>query len=115
MARKKKVFQQAATFSPAPAGKAESFSDSLKALIHGLFGAKKVYKPTQYEVAQYFLTPREREIAYLAALGFSEMEIADALGMNLQTVRVHVRNVMGKMELGDLRDLREFFSTPPSE
>lgn len=111
MARKKKKFEQAASFSLAPVGKAESFTDSLRALVDGLFGTKKVkYKPTQQEVVDYYLTSREREVAYLAALGFSAHEIADALGMNFQTVRVHIRNLLNKMDLEDVRDLKEFFA-----
>lgn len=113
MSRKKKEFKQSATFALAPAGKPESFIDSLRSLVNGLFGSKKIkYKPTQREVADYYLTSREREIAYLAALGFSPHEIADALGMNFQTVKVHLRHALNKMELDDPRDLREFFAPP---
>lgn len=115
MSSKKKEFKQAASFSLAPVGKSESFTDSLRSLINGLFGAKKKYVPTQQEIAEYFLTPREREVAYLAALGFSAHEIADALGMNFQTVNVHVRNVLNKLELNNPRDLREFFAPRSQE
>lgn len=91
----------------------DSFPDSLRALVHGLFGSKpQPFKPTQQQIADYYLTPREREVAYLAALGFSHAEIADALGMNFQTVRVHLRNVLNKMELDQPRQLRDYFSRP---
>lgn len=85
----------------------------MRTLIHGLFGKKKPYQPTREQVADFYLTPREREIAYLAALGFSVQEIADALAMNFQTVRIHLRHILTKMELDDPRELREYFSRNP--
>lgn len=81
----------------------------LRALANGLFGKRRKYHPSAQEVADYYLTPREREIAYLAALGFSDVEIADALGMTFQAVRTHLRAVLTKMELDDPRALCAYF------
>jgi DNA-binding NarL/FixJ family response regulator len=108
MTRKKKQLNQSVASVAPRAVKAASLSESLRSLINGLF-ADKPYKPTLQQIADYYLTPREREIAYLAALGFSIQEIADALGMNFQTVRQHLRHILTKMELNDPRELREFF------
>lgn len=109
MARpKKKLDQTAARITMRPNTGAKA-SNSLRALIHGLF-QEQPYQPTQQQIADLYLTPREREIAYLAALGFSIQEIADALGMNFQTVRQHLRHILDKMRLNDPRELREFFS-----
>lgn len=111
MSQKKKKLNQSAPIPFGHAAPAASLSDSLRDLIHGLFDKKKQsYRPTQQQIADYYLTPREREIAYLAALGFSHHEIADALGMNFQTVRQHLRNILTKMELDEARDLRDYFS-----
>ncbi|SRR5581483_2915600 len=112
MPRKKK-FEQSIAVVPPPAARSGTFSDTLRALVNGLFGIKKPYQPTLRQVADYYLTPREREIAYLAALDFTDHEIADALGMNFQTVRVHLRNIYHKMQVEDARALREFFSERP--
>ncbi len=109
MSRKKKVLKQSAAMLNARPASSASLSDGLRALINGLFEPKP-YQPTQQQIADYYLTPREREIAYLAALGFSIQEIADALGMNFQTVRQHLRHILDKMDLNDPRELREFFS-----
>src|SRR5436189_5215237 len=106
MSHKKKDLKQVAA-SPFHGGvPAASLSDSLRSLINALFGSKGPYQPTQQQIADYYLTPREREIAYLAALGFSVQEIADALGMNFQTVRQHLRSVLTKMQLDEVRELR---------
>lgn len=43
------------------------------------------------------LTPREREIVSLVALGASGPEIADELHISHNTVRTHVRNAMDKL------------------
>ena len=111
MPRKKKTFQQSVTFPTKRVQTSDTISGGLRSLIQGLFNQQKPYQPTQQEIVEYFLTPREREIAYLAALGFSVYEIADALGMNFQTVRQHVHNILKKLQLDDPRDLREFFSS----
>ena len=43
------------------------------------------------------LTPREREVVQLVALGSTGPEIADELGIAHETVRTHVRNAMDKL------------------
>lgn len=110
MSRKKKKLNQSASLPYDRAAPANSFSDALRDLINGLFDKKKPFQPTQQQIADYYLTTREREIAYLAALGFSHQEIADALGMNFQTVRQHLHNILTKMQLNEVRELREYFS-----
>lgn len=107
---KPKKRKQLTVRAPQDLTSSTSLAESLRALIHGLFDTQKPYHPSQQEIADYYLTPREREIAYLAALGFSIQEIADALGLNFQTARQHLRNVLNKMELNDPRELREFFT-----
>ncbi len=82
----------------------------LRALIAKLFGTPPDADSVRQEVIEYHLTPREREIAYLAALGFSDKEIADALVMNFQTVRVHLRNLLNKLQLKHASELRDYFS-----
>jgi DNA-binding NarL/FixJ family response regulator len=109
MTRKKKKFEQSVTLPFNRVGTATTFSDALRALVNGFFGKKKPYYPTQQQIADYYFTPREREIAYLAAVGFSEKEIADALGLNFQTVRVHLSHVLDKMQVESTRELREYF------
>jgi DNA-binding NarL/FixJ family response regulator len=105
MARKKKKFEQSASY----VGTSESFASHLRTLINGLFGDNPTYQPTRQEIAEYYLTPREREIAYLAAVGFSVQEIGDALGMNFQTVRVHLHHVLQKLQLDNVAELRDYF------
>ncbi|HZQ08956.1 MAG TPA: LuxR C-terminal-related transcriptional regulator [Anaerolineae bacterium] len=109
MTRKKKEYEQSAALPFDRVTTSESLSGSLRTLVNGLFGKKKAYQPTTQQIADYYLTPREREVAYLAALGFGEKEIADALGMNFQTVHVHLRNVLNKMDVESVRALREYF------
>jgi DNA-binding CsgD family transcriptional regulator len=43
------------------------------------------------------LSPREKEIVHLVALGLTGPEIADELHISHDTVRTHVRNAMTKL------------------
>lgn len=43
------------------------------------------------------LTPREREVMRLSAIGLTSVEIADQLGMSPRTVNQHVDNVVDKL------------------
>lgn len=109
MAPKKKELHQSAALTGARVGSDAAVSEGLRALVNGLFGKKKPYRPSPQEIADYYLTLREREVAYLAALGFSDQEIGEALGMTFQAVRVHLHRVLVKMQVADARELREYF------
>nr|MBS1901244.1 AAA family ATPase [Actinomycetota bacterium] len=52
------------------------------------------------------LTPREREVAALAAEGRTNAEIAQALGISVKAVAFHMGNVLRKLGLGSRRQLR---------
>ncbi|WP_096274478.1 response regulator [Paucisalibacillus globulus] len=47
------------------------------------------------------LTEREKEILLLVAQGKTNQEIADELFIALKTVKVHVSNILGKLEVQD--------------
>lgn len=51
------------------------------------------------------LTPRERELVQLLAEGKSNKEAADVLGISLNTVETHRKNVMSKLRLRSASDL----------
>ncbi|MBM7518675.1 helix-turn-helix transcriptional regulator [Nocardioides nitrophenolicus] len=53
------------------------------------------------------LSAREREIARLAAVGHTNREIADRLGIAQPTVAFHIRNVLAKLGLTSRRELRD--------
>ena len=108
MTKRPRKYEQSAsaTYGPTSGSK---LALALEAIIARLFGASPA-GPTRQEIIDYHLTPRERRIAYLAALGFSDKEIADALVMNFQTVRVHLRNLLDKLKLDDVQELHKYFS-----
>lgn len=47
------------------------------------------------------LSPRERQVLQLIARGHSNRQIARQLGIGEQTVKTHVSNILGKLELQD--------------
>jgi ATP/maltotriose-dependent transcriptional regulator MalT len=51
------------------------------------------------------LTPRERQVAGLAAQGMSNREIAEALFVTLKTVEWHLRHAFDKLGVSSRRDL----------
>jgi DNA-binding NarL/FixJ family response regulator len=54
------------------------------------------------------LTPRERDILKLLALGRSNKEVATALQISVKTVDVHRANIMRKLKLPTYSDLIQF-------
>lgn len=58
------------------------------------------------------LTPREREIATMAAAGRTSRDIADELVISVRTVDNHLASVYRKLDLGGRRDLPDLFLSP---
>jgi DNA-binding NarL/FixJ family response regulator len=68
-------------------------------------------------VAHAALSPREVEVATLAALGSSDREIAESLIVSIRTVHAHLRSVYSKLGIGgrgDLAALGWLFADPRS-
>jgi DNA-binding NarL/FixJ family response regulator len=51
------------------------------------------------------LTPRQREVARLVAMGLSNREVAGKLYVSLRTVENHLYQVYVKLDVSDRRDL----------
>jgi two-component system response regulator NreC len=51
------------------------------------------------------LTPREREVFQLLAVGQSNKEVANALGMSLGTAKKHRENLQRKLEVNSAAEL----------
>lgn len=52
------------------------------------------------------LTPREREVFMLASRGLLNAEIADELFLSEKTIKTHLRNIYGKLDLNSKAELR---------
>lgn len=72
-------------------------------ITHGL--EREVLR-ARTEQALAELTPREREVAWLAARGHTNREIARALVISEETVKTHVHNALSKFGLRKKSDLR---------
>jgi DNA-binding NarL/FixJ family response regulator len=55
------------------------------------------------------LTPRERQVAELAARGMSNREIAETLVVTLKTVEFHLKHTYRKLGVGSRHQLRASF------
>lgn len=51
------------------------------------------------DVQPNILTEREREVLQFVARGLSNRDIADRLGISLKTVKVHVSNILQKLQI----------------
>jgi DNA-binding NarL/FixJ family response regulator len=72
------------------------------------------------EEALDVLTPREREVFFLASRGLRNSEIASELYLSEKTIKTHLRNIYNKLNLTSKAELRLFavkmglVSEPPS-
>lgn len=73
-----------------------------KFIVDGFLGKRHDY---QWHTKIVELTPREREILQLIAEGFSSKEIQKRLSLSLNTVLVHRKNIMYKLDIHKQADL----------
>jgi DNA-binding NarL/FixJ family response regulator len=62
-------------------------------------------EPRERIPVQYLLTPRELDVLRMLAQGFSNKEIASALGMSVRTVESHHANILARLSADSLGDL----------
>ena len=60
------------------------------------------------EESLHALTPREREVFFLASRGLKNTEIAGRLYLSEKTIKTHLRNIYNKLNLTSKADLRLF-------
>ncbi|HSJ55389.1 MAG TPA: response regulator transcription factor [Anaerolineae bacterium] len=63
---------------------------------------------SRQEEALEGLTPREREVFFLASRGLRNAEIADELYLSEKTIKTHLRNIYNKLSLTSKAELRLF-------
>jgi DNA-binding NarL/FixJ family response regulator len=81
----------------------EEFVAALRTVAHGgvVLTAEQLARVASVPASPSpVLTPRELEVLRLLAEGKSNQQIARALGVTVGTVRTHVGNILGKLEVG---------------
>lgn len=68
----------------------------------------KVHNDITGETVSDILTPSEFNVAMLASKGFCNDEIADFLGISVNSVRAHLRNIFIKLDIESRKDLYRF-------
>ncbi len=69
-------------------------------------GLEREHLRARAEAALEVLTPREREVARLTVRGYTNRQIAQALVISPETVKTHLRNLLGKFGLPSKAELR---------
>ena len=69
-------------------------------------GLDAYYAQSLFWNAWESLTPRERDIAALTCLGYTNRQMAGRLGISVETVKTHVANTLRKFDLRSKADLR---------
>ncbi|HLR22655.1 MAG TPA: response regulator transcription factor [Pseudogracilibacillus sp.] len=62
---------------------------------------KMMHRMRQKNLPHESLTPREFEVLLLVAEGKSNLDISEELYIAVKTVKVHISNILGKLELDD--------------
>jgi two-component system NarL family response regulator len=65
-------------------------------------------KTTRRDESLHALTPREREVFFLASQGLKNSEIATELYLSEKTIKTHLRNIYNKLDLASKAELRLF-------
>jgi two-component system, NarL family, response regulator len=84
----------------------DTLADDLPRIVREVHAGGRPLPPDvqaklQERAAQPKLTPREIEVIRLVAAGRRDKEIAIALSISSETVRVHVKNIFTKLGVGD--------------
>jgi len=87
-------------FSPAALERARSLFAAIN-LLHDSLVAPKPTSTPMFEQ----LTPREREVAALAAEGFQNLQIAARLGTSVHTVRRQMEAIFRRLRIGNRTEL----------
>ena len=53
------------------------------------------------------LSPREQQVAALTCLGYTNRQIAARLSLSPETIKTHIRHMLGKFELASKAELRQ--------
>lgn len=68
-------------------------------IVENLQGAQRPAGNSRNEEADIGLTARERDVLNLISKGYSNREVSELLGISMQTVPVHARNIYRKLEV----------------
>lgn len=57
------------------------------------------------------LSSREQQVAALACLGYANAEIAKQLGVSIDTIKSHIRNIFSKFSINNRKELQLLLSS----
>jgi DNA-binding NarL/FixJ family response regulator len=86
---------------------------STSSLLNDLLASILADRRTRRELEDHWnaLTMREQQVVALICLGYTNRQIAARLGISVETIKSHVRNVLLKFRIHSKTDLRLMFSS----
>jgi DNA-binding CsgD family transcriptional regulator len=99
-------------FHPVLISLAEQQQSSPDKMVSDLLNEALSHRQLDADLANRWqsLSPREQQIAALTCLGYTNPQIATRLGLAVETVRTHTRNVQIKFNVNSKADLRLLLS-----
>ena len=100
-------------FRRKPKRRRYDWSEQLHTLLDDLLTSGLAEQDTRRELLAYWdsLTLREQQVVALICLGYTNRQIAVRLGLSVETVKTHIRNVLLKFRIHSKTDLRLLFSS----
>lgn len=91
-------------------GGARYFNEEVMKLVFENFYTREKSKPTQKKIP-HELTPREYEVLYWAASGWTNKEVAEGLSISVKTVETHKSKILEKLGLRNTSELVKYAIT----
>jgi DNA-binding CsgD family transcriptional regulator len=100
-------------FRRKPKKRRYDWNEEIHGLLEDLLRTNQADRQTRQELWQYWdaLTLREQQVVAFICLGYTNRQIAARLGLSIETVKTHVKNVLLKLRVHSKTELRVMFSS----
>jgi DNA-binding CsgD family transcriptional regulator len=100
-------------FGRKPRKRRYDWSEELHVLLDDLLASTLVDRQARQELWDHWnsLTIREQQVVAFICLGYTNRQLAGRLGLSIETVKTHIKNVLLKLRIHSKTELRLLFSS----